>query len=42
MGKWCCMYINEFHQDDSSTCNELEAVEAEKDFTPEELAVLSE
>jgi hypothetical protein len=42
MGQWCCMYINEFHQDDHSVCDETGVTKAEKDFTPEEAAVLAE
>ncbi len=42
MGMWCCMYINEFHQNDQSTHDEMETVQPGKDLTPEELALLTE
>lgn len=41
MGTFCCMYINEF-QDDQQVGDELAVDQAEKDFTPEEAAVLED
>lgn len=41
MGKYCCMYINEFNVDQPAD-DEREVVKAEEDFTPEEVAVLAE
>lgn len=41
MGKYCCMYINEFNADQPAD-DEVEAVKLEEDFAPEEVAALAE
>lgn len=41
MGKYCCMYINEFNVDQPAD-DEQESVKPEEDFTPEEASVLAE
>nr|WP_315402966.1 hypothetical protein [uncultured Pseudomonas sp.] len=40
MGKYCCMYINEFKVDQPA--EEVDSVKLEEEFTPEEAAVLAE
>jgi hypothetical protein len=41
MGKYCCMYINEFKVDQPDE-DEVDSVKLEEEFTPEEAAVLAE
>lgn len=41
MGKYCCMYINEFNVEQPVE-DDVELVKLEEDFTPEEVAALAE
>lgn len=41
MGKYCCMYINEFNVDQPAD-DERDVVVLEEEFSPEEVAVLAE